>query len=310
MQQTLSIVLPLHNEEGNVNRLVDTVGNILAEQSFLAEFILVDDGSTDGTWNIMKELASRNTLIKCIRLSRNFGKEAALAAGLDIASGVAVITMDSDFQHPPELIREMIKYWKEEGYDVVEAYKEDRGGEGLLYKACSKLYYKCMDKLSGFRFDGASDFKLLDSKVLKAWKQLEERNLFFRGLCSWLGFHHKELPFKVRDRESGTSAWSTMALIRLAMTGITSFSRIPLYAFAVLGFMFLIFSMLMSVRALILKFQGVVIDGFTTLLLVNLFTGSIVITGIGVLGLYIGRIYKEVKRRPRYIIQTIINHEE
>jgi dolichol-phosphate mannosyltransferase len=233
--ETITVILPCRNEEGNVARILQAVTTAIAAAGMDREVIFVDDGSTDRTWDVIQELAGTDQSVKAVRFSRNFGKEAAVAAGLDAASGDAVIIMDADFQHPPDLIVEMVRNWKEQGADVVEAVKRRRGREPFLYRLASKLFYRFLDTASGFEFSGSSDFKLLDGKVVRYWRQLPERNLFFRGLVSWMGLKTLQLTFDVGQRQEGEKQWTTRQLIRLALTGMTAFSSLPLRIVTFLG---------------------------------------------------------------------------
>jgi glycosyltransferase involved in cell wall biosynthesis len=307
--ETITVILPCRNEEGNVVRILQAVTTAIAAAGMDREVIFVDDGSTDRTWDVIQELAGTDQSVKAVRFSRNFGKEAAVAAGLDAASGDAVIIMDADFQHPPDLIVEMVRNWKEQGADVVEAVKRRRGREPFLYRLASKLFYRFLDTASGFEFSGSSDFKLLDGKVVRYWRQLPERNLFFRGLVSWMGLKTLQLTFDVGQRQEGEKQWTTRQLIRLALTGMTAFSSLPLRIVTFLGVVFLVFAVMLGVRALVVKFMYDIFDGITLLILLNLLIGSLVMICLGIIGEYIASIYREVKNRPRYLILERIHLE-
>jgi len=272
------------------------------------ELILVDDGSNDGTWSILKDNACKNPRLKILRFSRNFGKEAAIMAGLSKSTKDACIIMDADLQHPPEMIPEMVRLWKE-GYEVVEAVKEDRGQESSFSKFSASLFYKIMHRLSGFNLENASDFKLLDKKVVNALVQMPEKETFFRGMSAWVGYKRKEVYFKVPKRASGQSRWSTLKLFRLAITAFTSFSSLPLQFVTFIGILFLIGSVILGIQTLVMKLRGLAIGGFTTVILLLLITGSCLMISLGMIGMYIARIYNEVKARPRYIISEEYGEE-
>lgn len=298
---TLSVVIPLYREG---EHLADTLPEIIAVLDQLAvnyEVLLVDDGSPDNTWLAICKQRQHYPQVTGLRLSRNFGKEAALAAGLENALGQAIVVMDGDLQHPPALIPEMYRLWQD-GVEVVEAVKQHRGNESRSSRLHAKLFYSLFSRLSGFDLHGASDFKLMDRRVLDAWLRMGERNLFFRGMNAWLGFRRAQIPFNVADRVSGESNWSLIQLIRLAMTAVTSFSSAPLYLLVMTGVAFYAFALILGIDTLYMKFSNQAVDGFTTVILLLLIVGGAVMLGLGLIGVYIARIYEEVKGRPRYII--------
>ena len=298
---TLSVVIPLYREGLH---LADTLKEIILILDSLEtgyEVILVDDGSPDDTWQAILEQCMHYSSVKGIRLSRNFGKEAALAAGLEHATGNAIVVMDGDLQHPPALIHTMMKCWKD-GADVVEAVKQFRGRESGYSKARAQIFYRIFTRLTGYDLRGASDFKLMDRRVLEAWRRMGERNLFFRGMNAWLGFKRVQIPFDVPKRIGGESSWSVLQLTRLAMTAVTSFSSAPLHLITLTGVGFAIFALILGSQTLYLKIAGKAIDGFTTVILLLLVIGGVVMLGLGIIGSYLARIYEEVKGRPRYII--------
>jgi dolichol-phosphate mannosyltransferase len=270
------------------------------------EFIVIDDGSPDGTWGILSENASDFPTLRAVRLSRNFGKEHALCAGLEIAKGDAVIVMDADGQHPPSLIPEMIRTWRESGADIVDATKTHRGEESVFDKLSAGLFYKMWNKLSGFELTGASDFKLMGRRAVDAYLQMEERNVFFRGMTAWMGFKRATVPFEVVPRGSGASNWSVWKRVRLAIDGISGFSALPLHLVTMAGLVFLFFSVIFGIYTLALQISGRSVSGFATVILLLLIIGSLLMISLGIIGIYLARIYEEIKRRPRYIVaQTI-----
>jgi glycosyltransferase involved in cell wall biosynthesis len=300
---TLSVVMPCLNEGSHLARSLADVSAVLDALALDYEIVLVDDGSTDDTWDVLVRAAAVRANVRAFRLSRNFGKELAMAAGLEHARGAAVVVMDADLQHPPSLIPEMVRAWREERFDVVEAVKTKRGAEPLLARLGSWLFYPLFRRLSGFDLEGASDFKLVDRRVLDAWARMGERNVFFRGMSAWLGFRRKTLAFEVAPRAGGRSGWSPWRLMRLAVTGVTAFSSAPIHVITAMGCLFLAFAVLLGLHTLYDKLYGGAETGFTTVIVLVLMVGSLILIGLGVIGLYVARIYDEVKGRPRYVIR-------
>ncbi|MEH6462207.1 glycosyltransferase family 2 protein [Chitinimonas sp. JJ19] len=297
----LSVVIPLYREGVHLGDTVKEISQVLEGLETRYELILVDDGSPDDTWQAILTQAKHNPAIKGLRLSRNFGKEAALAAGLEQASGKAIVVMDGDLQHPPTLIPTMLQCWRD-GAEVVEAVKQHRGKESLRNRIQAQVFYRTFALLAGYDLRGASDFKLIDRRVLEAWRHMGERNLFFRGMSAWLGFRRVQLPFDVPERAGGQSTWSVLQLTRLAMTAVTSFSSAPLHLITLAGMGFMLFSLILGMQTIYLKLAGKAVDGFTTVILLLLIIGGAVMLGLGIIGTYVARIYEEVKGRPRYII--------
>jgi len=302
----LSVVIPLLNEESHIEQTLETIRRELIGLEGDYELILIDDGSSDGTWAILRALAERFGDLRAIRLSRRFGKELALCAGLEHARGEAVVVMDGDLQHPPRLIPEMVRLWEEEGFEVVEGVKRFRGEGSRSYHAQAGFFYFLLRSLSGIDLSGASDFKLMDRKVLDAWRRMGERNVFFKGMSAWLGFRRKRLFFDVEPRVGGKSAWSSLGLLRLAINGITSFSSLPVHIITLMGAVFLCFALLLGIQSLAMWFSGEALTGFTTVNLLLLIIGSMLMIGLGIIGEYIAKIYDEVKGRPRYVIAETV----
>ncbi len=265
------------------------------------ELIFVCDGSTDGTWQAICEAARADGRVRGVCFSRNFGKEAALFAGLQEASGNCCVTMDCDLQHPPECIPEMYRLWQE-GNEVVEAVKADRGREHPVYGLCARCFYGLISKASGIDMARSSDFRLLDRKVMDALLDMPERNTFYRALSSWVGFRTAQVPFEVQERTQGQSKWSLGALVKYAMSNITSFSAAPMQAVTVLGGLTLLVAVIMGFQTLVKKLMGLSLEGFTTVIVIQLFTGGVIMISLGIIGHYIAKIYEEIKRRPRYLI--------
>ena len=297
----LSVVIPLFREGSHLTATIVETIQVLDSLEMGYELILVDDGSPDDTWQGIVELSRLFVAVKGIRLSRNFGKESALAAGLEHAVGDAIVVMDGDLQHPPKLIPTMVQCWRD-GAEVVDAVKQHRGAESFYSKTRAQIFYAVFTRLAGYNLQGASDFKLMDRRVLQAWRRMGEHNLFFRGMNAWLGFKRVQIPFNVPERTGGESTWSVLQLTRLAITAVTSFSSAPLQLITLTGAAFAVFALLLGGQTLYLKIFGRAVDGFTTVILLLLVIGGAVMLGLGIIGTYIARIYEEVKGRPRYIV--------
>lgn len=309
LQKLVSIVVPVYNEGAHIRQSMASVGKLCEEASIPYELVLVDDGSRDHSWAEICAMAKEDERITAVRLSRNFGKEPALCAGLDIASGDAVIVMDADLQHPPQFIPEMVRLWKE-GAEVVEGVKSSRGKEKKSYRLCAKLFYGMINKATGIDFDNASDFKLLDRKVVDAMKQMPERMTFFRGMSAWVGFERTTFEFEVAERVSGASKWSLKRLITLAVTAVTSYTSAPLHCITVLGFFMFIGAIILGIQTLYMKISGHALGGFTTVILLLLLIGSMIMMSLGIIGLYLMKIYHEIKGRPRYLTSRVIRGKE
>ncbi|MGB4658557.1 MAG: glycosyltransferase family 2 protein [Mobilitalea sp.] len=306
----LSVIIPVYQEGSHIYSSIGVVENVLIKNHIPYEFILVDDGSRDNSWEEIKRLAEGNEHITSLRLSRNFGKESAICAGLEYAEGDMILVMDADLQHPPKLIPEMVKAWREEGVDVVEGIKNSRGKENIIYRICAKAFYKIIYKTSDINLGNASDFKLLDRKVVEAWKEMPERAIFFRGMSAWLGYDRKQIPFDVEDRVNGKSKWSLYRLMKLAINAITSYTSAPLHCITILGIVMFFGTIVLGIQTLYMKFAGKATSGFTTVILLQLLIGSSIMISLGMIGIYLAKIYKEVKDRPRYLISKCIKGGE
>ncbi|HWY40448.1 MAG TPA: glycosyltransferase family 2 protein [Chthoniobacterales bacterium] len=303
----ISVVIPVFREAAQIPDLVASVRNHLNEAGARYELVLVDDGSPDDSWATITAEAKRDANIRAVRLSRNFGKESALCAGLEHARGDAVIVMDADGQHPPSLLPEMLSRWQSTDADIVEAVKIRRGHESISSKLGALLFYELLNKLSGFHFKGASDFKLMNRKAVNAWLEMPERNVFFRGMTVWMGFKTVQVPFEVVPRSAGQSAWSALKRLKLALVGITAFSSFPLHFVTLAGGIFFLVSVVLGVQTLYLKLAGRAVSGFATVILLELIIGSLLMISLGIIGEYLARIFEEVKRRPRYVVTESIN---
>ena len=306
----LSVLIPVHNEGDQIAENLSLIHEEALKTGLPMEIIAIDDGSTDNTWHVLQSIVERAPGLKALRFSRNFGKEAAICAGLAYSSGQACIVIDSDLQHPPELITEMVRLWRDERWDIVEGIKKTRGTESLINRIGARFFYRTLSGLSGYNLHGSSDFKLLDRKVIDAWLDMRERNTFFRGMVSWLGFRRKQIAFSVAKRRLTQSRWSFLGLFRLAVVAITAFSSLPLQAVTILGGLFLLCAILFSTYALVMYFAGLAFPGFTTVIILELLIGGVLMVSLGIIGTYIAQIYQEVKYRPRYVVAEALTSDK
>lgn len=300
---SLSIIAPAYNEEENINTFYEKIKDILDRATPNWEIVFINDGSSDNTLNIIRDLAKVDRRIKYLSFSRNFGKEIALTAGLDYADCDAVIPIDTDLQDPPELILEMVKHWQD-GNDVVYAKRKVREGETFFKLLTASMFYKLMANMSDIDIpENVGDFRLLDKKVVKELRRLKEKNRFMKGIFSWVGFKNKEILFERKKRDAGTTKFNFLRLWHFAIDGITSFSMFPLRIFLYSGsaIMFLSF-----IYALVIVFKTIFIGkdlaGYPSIMVTILFFGGMNMFAIGVIGEYLGRVYEEVKNRPLYIV--------
>ncbi len=305
----ISVVIPLYNEGSHLRDLLSDLKAALQAIGCRFEVVLVDDGSSDNTWTKIEDEARMWPNLCAIRLSRNFGKELALCAGLERARGNAVIVMDGDGQHPPSLLPLLIEKWRTSGVDIVEAVKLKRGRESVASRIGALTFYVILNKLSGFELKGASDFKLIDRRVCDTWLAMRERNVFFRGMTAWMGFRTIQIPFEVGPRRAGKSGWSYLRRAKLALIGITTFSSFPLRLVTFAGMIFFLFAVGLGIQTLYLKLAGRAFTGFATVILLELIIGSLLMISLGIIGEYLARIYEEVKGRPRYIVSESIEPE-
>ena len=299
----LSVIIPAYNEELTVDRAYYTISDILKKENIEHEIIFIDDGSSDGTYGKIRALADKESNLSGLHFSRNFGKEAAISAGLASATGDCVVVIDCDLQHPPEKIVEMYHLW-EEGYEIVEGIKSSRGKEGKVHGWAARRFYSLISSLVGFDMSNASDFKLLDRKVVDILNRIPERKGFFRAISFWVGYNKTTVEFEVNERLEGTSKWSTMGLLKYAISNISAYSTAPMQLVTILGVMMLVITVVFAVWALIDKFRGIALEGMTTVIIILIFSGSIMMISLGIIGYYVARIYEEIKGRPKYIISS------
>lgn len=305
----LSVIIPAYNEDAMVGKAAAVISEILGKAEIPCELLFVDDGSKDNTWAMITAAASANPVVRGIHFSRNFGKESAIMAGLAQAKGDCCVVIDCDLQHPPEKIIEMYRLW-EQGYEIVEGQKSSRGTERKLHTLAAKVFYAVISRATGLDMANASDFKLLDRKAVNALLNMNERNAFFRALSSWIGFKSTYVEFDVQEREAGVSKWSTLSLVKYAVSNISSFSTAPMQIVTVLGVIVFLISLVLGCITVVQKCCGQALEGFTTVILIQLFSSSIVMISLGVIGYYIARIYEEIKGRPRYIISETCGDQE
>ncbi len=299
----LSVILPCHNEADNLDLLFSRLEAVFEKMAIPYELIAVDDGSTDDTYARLVAHHQRNPRIITIRLARNFGKENTVSCGLAHARGRAAIIMDSDLQHPPEVIPELYKKWQD-GAQMVYALRRNRDTDSVLRRQFSHLYYWLFDKIGDIKLpEGAGDFRLLDRRVMDAVNALPERSRFMKGLMSWVGFSTASVEFDVAPRHKGQSSWSPIGLIKFAFDGLLSFSSIPLRMWTAIGCLVSLFAFLYMIVLLVqTSIFGVDVPGFATIMVSVLMLGGIQLIGLGVLAEYIARIFVEVKQRPLYFI--------
>ena len=302
----LSIVIPAYNEEKMILKTTEVVSGIMEREKIPFELVFVNDGSKDQTWEMIEKAAEKNSHVTGIRFSRNFGKESAIFAGLANAEGDCIAVMDCDLQHPPETLVEMYRLW-EQGYEVIEGVKRSRGKESILHRASAGMFYKIMSKAVQIDMSRASDFKLMDRKAVEALLSMPERNAFFRALSSWVGYRTTSVEFDVQERTEGESKWSTWSLIKYAVRNIVGFSSAPLQMIMVAGVLTLLLAVVLGIQSLVKYFCGHALEGFTTVILLLLIIGSLIMLSLGVIGIYIAKIYEEVKGRPRYFIARKIS---
>ena len=299
----LSVVIPVHNESANIAPLCERLLPVLERIDPAWEAIFVDDGSRDETWSLVKDLSRREPRIGAVSFSRNFGKEIAIAAGLDHAQGDAVVIMDADLQHPPEMIEAFVERWKQ-GYDMVYGQRTDRSDETRTRRGFAHLFYRWFSQFGEVGLpEGAGAFRLIDRKGVEVLKTLGEKARFTKGLYAWIGFKGTGVPFVVEERRFGTSKWSFRKLVRFAFDGIAAFSTVPLRIWTYLGFLISFLSIATAVFFFVRTMLfGTDLPGFPSLIVSITFFSGIQLMSLGVIGEYVGRIFAEVKRRPLYVV--------
>jgi len=307
----ISLIAPMYNEEEVITIFFDAIENILSSKKINYEIICINDGSTDNTFTILQEQASKNSCIKVVNLSRNYGKEIALTAGLDFAQGDAVIPIDCDLQDPPEVILRMVEKWHE-GYEMVLGKRIDRSSDSFIKRWTSNMFYKIIDKISDIHIpENVGDFRLLDRKVLEAIKMYPERSRFMKGIFASLGFKQYVIEYVRPERIAGTTKWNYWNLYKLAIEGIISFTSFPLKIWSYVGATTAISAFGYGIYLIIKTlFMGIDTPGYASLMVVTLFIGGLILLCLGVIGEYIARIFIEVKQRPLYLVTETIGLNE
>ncbi|MBS1571535.1 MAG: glycosyltransferase family 2 protein [Bacteroidetes bacterium] len=301
----ISIVIPAYNEEGNLDKIREEIDKTFIDlPQYNYEIIFVNDGSRDKTQSILEQMGKDFPTVKYLEFSRNFGHQHAVKAGLDFATGNAVISMDADLQHPPQLIPELVQYW-EKGYDIVYTIRKYNKSVSWFKKKTSDFFYKILVTLSDVELEkGSSDFRLLDASVVEVMRQAGESDLFLRGLSKWVGFRQKAISYTAGDRFTGESKYNLKKMLKFAFTGITAFSIKPLYLASYLGFFFSFLSLLYIPYVIFAFINKTEISGWASLIMTVVFFGGLQLIILGILGIYIGKMFKQLKNRPNYIVRS------
>jgi glycosyltransferase involved in cell wall biosynthesis len=308
-QKQISIVVPLLNEEGNISVLYESLVNVLTTITTDFEIIFVDDGSKDSSFEKITSISNSDNRVLGISLSRNFGHQIAITAGLEHSCGEVVITMDADMQHPPELIPSLVEKYKE-GFDIVNTIREESEDAGVFKKVTSKWFYSIINKLADIRIEPASaDFRLMNRKTVEAFLQIKEKNRFTRGLISWMGFNQAHITYKASTRFSGKTKYSITKMFGFAADGITSFSAKPLRISFYTGLIVSFIGLLYAVYAIVEYFNNKTIPGWTSILVSILIIGGIQLISIGIIGEYLARVFNEAKNRPLYLVKKYVSKE-
>ena len=304
LQKKISIVIPSFNEEGNIKIIVKALNEVMQKLNYSYELIFVDDGSSDKTLSILQEISAIDSNLFFIELSRNFGHQNALKAGLDLASGDCIITMDGDMQHPPEMIPQLIEKW-EEGYDIVYTRRLEDKKLPAFKKITSKYFYKFINYISEIKIEeGTADFRLMDKKVSTVFFAFSENELFIRGLVNWVGFNQFAIDYKPAERFSGNSKYTVKKMMQFALKGITSFSIRPLYLSIFLGISLFLLSLLFYTLYVFYSiYYGHVISGWASVIFTIVLFGGLNLIVLGIIGVYVGKLFMQSKQRPNYLIR-------
>ena len=304
MKKLISVVIPAHNEEDNIVVIIDRLEKVFSTLHYDFEILLVDDGSTDQTLSIIKTMAAVKPYLFYLGFSRNFGHQPALKAGLDQSKGDCAISLDADLQHPPELLTQMIEKW-EEGYEIVYTRRKEDKNLSYAKRAASRYFYKLLNILSDIEIEpGTADFRLLDRKVVAVFKEFHENEPFIRGLIKWMGFKQYAIDYIPEKRFSGASKYNLKKMRKLAVHGVTSLSIKPLYSAVYLGFLFSFFSTLYIPYVLYSFIVGEMVSGWASTIMTIVFFGGLQLIILGIIGIYIGKMFMQVKNRPNYIISS------
>lgn len=306
----LGVVVPFRDEQDVLPILVEQLYEQLEVLSCTYEVVMVDDGSTDASWSLLEDEVAAWPELVLVRLTRRFGKEGAIQAGLAQSSAAAVVVMDADLQHPPDLIGELWSIWESTDAWVVEAVKRGTERPSSLDRLGIDMFYRLLERLTELPMRNRSDFQLLDRRAVNLLLAIPERVTIFRGIVAWLGLPTRQISFEVPDRPAGESKWSLRALGRLGLDMITGFTNAPLRVMAIASIGFVVLAGLLSVQTLYVYLTGRAVEGFTTVILTVLITGAALSVGLGIIGEYLARIYEEVKRRPRYVVEELCQRAE
>ena len=297
----LSVVIPAFNEQEMVPAAAGQIDGILSRAGIPHELIFIDDGPRDAAWAEIRAESEHRDTVRGVHFSRNFRKEAAIFAGLQAADGDCVAVIDCDLQHPPEKLVEMYRLW-EQGVEVVEGVKTDRGEESLAHRVAAKTFYRLISEATHIDMTRASDFKLLDRKAVNVLLSMREKRAFFRALSSWIGFRTAEVPYEVRERAAGESKWSTWLLIKYALSNITAFTSLPLHLITGCGAASFLAALIVGIVSIVRLAMGRVVTGLTGAVILLLFLSGLIMVGLGIIGYYLGNIYMEIQDRPRFIV--------
>lgn len=306
----IAVIIPVYNEADAIESNFAEIRKQLDADCIDATYVLVDDGSKDDTWDKLCSIAKNYTGIKAVKFSRNFGKELAIRAGIDSINADYYAVMDSDLQHPPRHIKPMLNIAITDNIDIVNGRKASRGKESALYKLFAGTFYSIMQSLTGVRYNGASDFKVFSNKVANEIRKFKERDGMFRGFVDWVGFQSADYAFDVEPRRAGKTSFSMRSLLKLALSAIVGHSSKPLTLTMYISGIFFVFAVILGIQTLANYFSGRAISGFSTVILLQLIIGSFTLFCLGLIGIYIAKIYEEIKHRPPYILDSITKSED
>lgn len=299
----ISVIVPCYNEEQTIEAFYQAITELWKSMGDRElEVMFVDDGSKDATASMIKTLSETDERVRFASFSRNFGKEAAIFCGLEQVSGDCAVVIDADLQHPVETIKSMVRKW-EEGFEIIEGVKSSRGKEKKVHGLFAGLFYKMISSMAGFDMANSSDFKLLDRKVIDTLNGLDEKETFFRALTFWVGFTSTTVEYEVQDRVAGMTKWSSTALLKYAVRNITSFTYMPLYIIAAIGGVIICLGLGFGIDAVISYFREEANDGYPTMVILLMLATGAIMCSLGIMSVYIAKIYEEVKDRPRYIVR-------
>ncbi len=303
MQTKLEIILPAHNEEGNIRPIYDAIVQVLSSTNYRYTILFVDDGSTDDTLSRIKELANGDSKVKYLELSRNFGHQNAIKAGLDSTNADVVVMMDCDLQHPPSLLNELLNKY-EQGYDIVRTIRIENETAGFIKRKASNLFYQFLNQLSDITLEqGSADFRLISGKAIDYLRAFNEYDLFYRGLVKWIGFKQISLEYQPEQRLSGETKYSFKKMISFGLKGFTSFSTKPLYFAAYLGMIFSLLSTLSIPYIIHAFYTGSQVPGWASVIAAIVFFGGLNLMILGIIGIYMSKLFTHIKSRPHYIIK-------